>query len=37
MGHHPRADVGTDLGLISIDQGIERRRIDIALFDQQRF
>ena len=36
LGDDPRAVVRADLGLVGLDQDVERRRIDVALFDQQR-
>src|SRR5450432_1731595 len=35
--HHPRAVAGADLRLVGLDDEIERRRIDQALFREQRF
>ena len=37
LGDHMRAVARADLGLVGLDQEVERRRVDIALLGQHRF
>ena len=37
LGDHLRAVVRADLGLVGLDDGVERGRLDIALLGQDRF
>ena len=37
LGNDARAGVGADLGLVGLDDEIERSRIDVALLGQDRF
>ena len=36
LGNNARAIVRADLGLVSLDDGVERSRLDIALFGEHR-
>ena len=37
LGDDPRAVVRADLGLVGLDDGVERGRVDVALLGQNRF